>query len=186
MPEIALSKTRAADNLSSPPEHIYQRTHSQQGLGYFPESNCREEGSHTPPSSSIAAATVFTSGPSESSDPVSSPPPTGQSQSDDHPSGVADEDPHDSQATESAPEDDTSGPEEVGEDNRKPCCICPRCPRHSKSWVCQECGDSLAPDELDAPCCCPGPDAESCGSDCEETEVQEHVRSESPGWESVL
>ncbi|KAK1508399.1 hypothetical protein CPAR01_15688 [Colletotrichum paranaense] len=116
MPEIALSKTRAADNLSSLPEHIYQRTHSQQGLGYFPESNCREEGSHTPPSSSIAAATVFTSGPSESSDLVSSPPPTGQSQSDDHPSGVADEDPHDSQATESAPEDDTSGPEEVGEE----------------------------------------------------------------------
>ncbi|KXH36625.1 hypothetical protein CSIM01_03018 [Colletotrichum simmondsii] len=91
------------------PEYIYRRTQSQQGFGYFPESNCREEGSHTPPSSSIAAATVFTSGPSESSDLVSSPPPTDQSQSGDHPSGVADEDPHDSQATESAPEDDMSG-----------------------------------------------------------------------------
>lgn len=100
------------------PEYIYRRIQSQQDLRYFPESNCREEGSHTPPNSSSAAATVFTSEPSSSgtSGLVSSPPPTSQSQSGDYHSGVADEDSHDSQATESAPEDDTSGLEEVKEE----------------------------------------------------------------------
>ncbi|KXH47128.1 hypothetical protein CNYM01_11543 [Colletotrichum nymphaeae SA-01] len=104
-----------SDNFGNPE---YRRIQSQQGLGYFPESNCREERSLTPPSSNSAAAMVFTSEPSSSgsSGLVSSPPPTGQSQSGDHPSGVADEDSHDSQATESAPEDETSGPEEVEEE----------------------------------------------------------------------
>ncbi|KAG7053969.1 hypothetical protein JMJ77_0001045 [Colletotrichum scovillei] len=99
-------------------EGIYRRIQSQQDLRYFPESNCREEGSRTPPDSSSAAAAVFTSGPSSSgsSGLVSSPPPTGQSQSDDHPSGVAIESSQDSQATESAPEDDKSGLEEVEEE----------------------------------------------------------------------
>ncbi|KAK1689741.1 hypothetical protein BDP55DRAFT_377330 [Colletotrichum godetiae] len=96
-------------------EDLYRRMRLQQESRYFTESNCREEGNHTSPSSSSAAATVFTSEPlsTRSSGLISSSP---EDSSEDHRSGAAGDGTYDSQATESAPEDDELSHEEVEEE----------------------------------------------------------------------